>query len=267
MSASYANLIVDRDGPVVRVTLNRPDRLNALDDGLVSDLGTFLRTTRDDHGVRVVVLRGAGSAFCAGLDLKSFRSGSGPRSVSESLRAQRRIRDIMLEMHRSPQVFVAAINGAASGAGMGIALAADLRIATPQGRMNAAFIRLGVSACDMGVSYFLPRMVGASVAKHYMLTGRFIDAQRALQLGLVSAVVDEADLDAEADAIVRDLLRATPLALRMTKEALDLAVDMGSLESVLALEDRNQILGVQGEDFAEGVAAFLEKREPRYRGG
>ena len=137
---------------------------------------------------------------------------------------------------------------------------------TPR-RMNAAFIRLGVSACDMGVSYFLPRMVGASVAKHYMLTGRFIDAQRALQLGLVSAVVDEAGLDAEVDEIVRDLLRATPLALRMTKEALDHAVDMGSLESVLALEDRNQILGVQGEDFAEGVAAFLEKREPRYRNG
>lgn len=267
MSHSYSTLIVERDGPVARVTMNRPERLNALDDVLVSDLTHFLREARDDTGLRVIVMRGAGRAFCAGLDLKDTNAREGPRSVSDSLRHQRRIRDIMLEMHRSPQVFVAALNGAASGAGMGIALAADIRVATPQGRMNAAFIKLGVSACDMGVSYFLPRMIGASLAKHYMLTGRFIEPQRALELGLVSAVVDEAGLDAEVDAIVRDLLRATPLGLRMTKEAFDHALDMTSLEAVLALEDRNQILGVQGEDFAEGVRAFLEKREPQYRNG
>ncbi len=266
MQTPYSTLLVQRDGPVARVTLNRPDRLNALDDTLVGELTHFLRAARDDDALRVIVLRGAGRAFCAGLDLKSARTGSAAGSVSDGLRAQRRIRDIMLEMHRLPQVILAVLNGAASGAGMGIALAADLRIATPQARMNAAFIRLGVSACDMGVSYFLPRMLGTSLAKHYMLTGRFIEAQRALELGLVSAVVEEGAIDAEVDALLEDLLRATPLALRMTKEAFDHAVDMSSLESVLALEDRNQILGVQGEDFAEGVRAFLEKRAPRYTG-
>jgi enoyl-CoA hydratase len=266
MTDANRTLIVRRDGPVARVTLNRPERLNALDDTIVGELTHFLRAARDDHALRVIVMRGAGRAFCAGLDLKSAKTGSAAGGVSDGLRAQRRIRDIMLEMHRSPQVIVAALNGAASGAGMGIALAADIRVATPQGRMNAAFIKLGVSACDMGVSYFLPRMIGTSLAKHYMLTGRFIEPQRALELGLVSAVVDEPALDAEIDAIVHDLLRATPLGLRMTKEAFDHAVDMNSLESVLALEDRNQILGVQGEDFAEGVRAFLEKREPRYGG-
>ena len=266
MQTAYSTLLVQRDGPVARVTLNRPDRLNALDDTLVGELTHFLRAARDDDALRVIVLRGAGRAFCAGLDLKSARTGSAAGGVSDGLRAQRRIRDIMLEMHRLPQVILAVLNGAASGAGMGIALAADLRIATPQARMNAAFIRLGVSACDMGVSYFLPRMLGTSLAKHYMLTGRFIEAQRALELGLVSAVVEEDGIDAEVDALLEDLLRATPLALRMTKEAFDHAVDMSSLESVLALEDRNQILGVQGEDFAEGVRAFLEKRAPRYTG-
>ncbi len=266
MSDNYPTLIVKRDGPVARVTMNRPERLNALDTVLVADLTHFLRAARDDAALRVIVMRGAGRAFCAGLDLKDTNERKGPRSISDSLLSQRRIRDIMLEMHPAPQVIVAALNGAASGAGMGIALAADIRIATPQGRMNAAFIKLGVSACDMGVSYFLPRMIGASLAKHYMLTGRFIDPQRAYELGLVSAVVDEAGLDAEIDAIVRDLLRATPLGLRMTKEAFDHALDMNSLEAVLALEDRNQILGVQGEDFAEGVRAFVEKREPRYSG-
>lgn len=267
MTELYDNLTLRRDGPVLHVTMNRPDRLNALDDGLVGDLNRLLRDTRDDASLRVIVLRGAGRAFCAGLDLKSFQSNAGPRSVSDSLRAQRRIRDIMLEMHRAPQVILAVLNGAASGAGMGIALAADLRVATPEGRMNAAFIRLGVSACDMGVSYFLPRMVGASVAKHYMLTGRFIEPARALELGLVSSVVETDALDAEIDALVADLLRATPLGLRMTKEALDHAIDMASLDAVLALEDRNQILGVQGEDFGEGVRAFLEKRAPRYGKG
>lgn len=266
MSQQYATLIVQRDGPVARVTMNRPERLNALDDALVGDLNAFLRSARDDESLRVIVMRGAGRAFCAGLDLKDANAREGVRSVSDSLRGQRRIRDIMLEMHRAPQVIVAALNGAASGAGMGIALAADIRVATPQGRMNAAFIKLGVSACDMGVSYFLPRMIGASLAKHYMLTGRFIDPQRALELGLVSAVVDEPQLDAEVDSIVTDLLRATPLGLRMTKEAFDHALDMNSLDAVLALEDRNQILGVQGEDFPEGIRAFLEKREPRYGG-
>ncbi|GAA4408972.1 enoyl-CoA hydratase/isomerase family protein [Quisquiliibacterium transsilvanicum] len=266
MNDAYPTLIVQRVGPVARVTLNRPERLNALDDALVSDLTRFLRAARDDDALRVIVMRGAGRAFCAGLDLKSAKTGSAAGGISDGLRAQRRIRDIMLEMHRLPQVILAALNGPASGAGMGIALAADLRIATPQGRMNAAFIKLGVSACDMGVSYFLPRMLGTSLAKHYMLTGRFIEPQRALELGLVSAVVEEDALDVEIDALLADLLRATPLGLRLTKDAFDHAVDMPSLESVLALEDRNQILGVQGEDFAEGVRAFLEKREPRYRG-
>jgi enoyl-CoA hydratase len=132
--------------------------------------------------------------------------------------------------------------------------------------MNAAFIRIGLSACDIGVSYFLPRMVGSSVAAEYMLTGRFIDAERGHQLGLISKIVPSDRLDEEAHAFVKDMLHAPPLGLRLTKEALNHAIDAQSLEAAIAMEDRNQILCAQGEDFREGISAFLEKREPRYSG-
>jgi enoyl-CoA hydratase len=167
-------------------------------------------------------------------------------------------------MRRCPQPIVTCINGSAAGGGFALALASDIRIAAPDARMNAAFIRIGLSACDVGVSYFLPRMVGSSVAAEYMLTGRFIDAERAYQLGLVSKIVPTDQLEAEAKSYVDDLLHATPLGLRLTKEALNHAIDAQGLEAVIAMEDRNQILAGRDGDFAEGVAAFFEKRRPVY---
>ena len=254
------------EGGVAHATLDRPECLNALDPGLIAALTGFFRGLCDQPEVRVVVLRGAGRAFCAGLDLKAMQPAGARKGVSEMMDGQRRVRDIMLAMRRCPQPIVCLVQGAASGGGFALALAADIRLATPDARMNAAFIRLGLSACDVGVSYFLPRMVGASVAAEYLLTGRFMDADRALALGLVSRVGPVDALEAEADALVRDMLRATPLGLRLTKEALGLALDAPSLEAVIAMEDRNQVLCTQGEDFAEGIAAFLDKREPRYQG-
>jgi enoyl-CoA hydratase/carnithine racemase len=188
------------------------------------------------------------------------------RGVSEMLELQKSIRDIMIAMRRCPQPIISIVQGAASGGGFALALASDIRLATPDARMNAAFILLGLSACDVGVSYFLPRMVGASVAAEFLLTGRFIDAQRAHALGLVSRVASMEKIRVEAGALANDMLRATPLGLRLTKEALGLAIDAGSMEAVIALEDRNQVLCTQGEDFAEGIAAFLEKRRPRFAG-
>jgi len=141
----------------------------------------------------------------------------------------------------------------------------DLDLATPDARFNAAFIRIGLSACDVGVSYFLPRMVGSSVAAHYLLTGRFMDAARAHTLGLVSTLAHGPELLQEAQALADDMLRASPLGLRLTKDALGHAVDAAGLEAVVALEDRNQILCSQTDDFQEGLAAFLGKRPPRYR--
>jgi enoyl-CoA hydratase len=141
-------------------------------------------------------------------------------SVSEGMAITRRYRDIVIAMRRCPQPIIGLLNGSACGGGFALALATDVRIATPTLRMNAAFIRIGFSSCDMGLSYFLPRMVGSSVAADYMLTGRFIDAQRAHALGLVSRVVEEERLEDEANDLVEYMLATTPLGLRLTKEAL-----------------------------------------------
>jgi enoyl-CoA hydratase len=257
-------LVLTEDGPVLRATMNRPERLNALSPALVEalrDLFVALYWRRD---VRVVVLEGAGRAFSAGLDLKGG-TALPDTSVTDALQAQRRISEIVIAMRRCPQPIVALVDGPAAGGGFALALASDIRIATPRTRMNAAFIRIGLSACDIGVSYFLPRMVGASVAADYMLTGRFMDAATALRLGLVSEVVDPDSIRAAGNRFVQDMLAATPLGLRLTKEALNHAIDMSSLESVIAMEDRNQVLTARDANFAEGVAAFLEKRAPRYR--
>ena len=260
----YQHLDIRLDGDIAWATLNRPERLNALNPRLVEELRDFFVGLYWRRDVRVVVLRGAGTAFCAGLDLKERRGDNADRSVGAGLTGQRRISEIVIAMRRCPQPIIACIDGAASGGGFALALASDVRIATPRLRMNAAFIRIGLSACDIGVSYFLPRMVGSSVAAEYMLTGRFIEAERACQLGLVSRVVEADALETEAQGFAADMLNATPLGLRLTKEALNHAIDANGLEAVIAMEDRNQILCAQDGDFAEGVRAFLEKRPPSY---
>ena len=260
------HLIIEQNGAVVTATMNRPERLNALNTGLVTELREFFVGLYWRRDVRVVVLRGAGANFCAGLDLKDRSNTSVTRGVAGGLDSQRSISEIVMAMRRCPQPIISVVQGAASGGGFALALANDVRIATPTTRMNAAFIRIGLSACDIGVSYFLPRMVGASVAAEYMLTGRFIDAARAHQLGLVSAIFDGKAIDEAVAGYVKDMLHATPLGLRLTKECLNHAIDAQGLEAAIAMEDRNQILCAQDANFAEGVAAFLEKREPKYAG-
>jgi len=170
----------------------------------------------------------------------------------------------VIAIRRVPQPFIAAVRGAASGGGFALALAADVRIAAPTARFNAAFIRIGLSACDMGVSYFLPRVVGLSVASELMLTGRFINAQRALATGLISELVDEAELDAAAGKLAQEMTETSPLGLRLTKECLAMSVDAGSLEQAIFMEDRNQTLCVGAGYIAEGARAFVEKRKPRF---
>jgi len=259
-----ADLELRQDGDVVWATMNRPDRLNALNRNLVKELREFFVDLYWRRDVRVAVLSGPGTAFCAGLDLKERGDNADGRSIGSGLTRQREISEIVIAMRRCPQPIVACVDGAAAGGGFALALASDVRIATPRTRMNAAFIRIGLSACDIGVSYFLPRMVGSSVAAEYMLTGRFLDAKRAYELGLVSRVVEPEQMAAEAQGFVDDMLHATPLGLRLTKEALNHAIDAQGLEAAIAMEDRNQILASSDGDFQEGVRAFLEKRRPQY---
>ncbi len=260
----YENLVVEQRGDALWVTLNRPERLNALSRRLVEELRELFVGLYWRHEIRVVVLRGAGANFCAGLDLKERDNSGGGTGPGAGLIRQRQISEIVIAMRRCPQPIVCLWDGSASGGGFALALACDVRIVTPRARGNAAFIKIGLSACDIGVSYFLPRMVGASVAAELMLTGRFIGAQRGLALGLFSAVVEADQLEAEGQQLVSEMLLTTPLGLRLTKEALNHAIDANGLEAAIAMEDRNQILCAQGEDFGEGVRAFLEKRPPDY---
>jgi enoyl-CoA hydratase len=261
---SYRTIQVAREGALAWLTLQRPDALNAMNPELVNDLRDYLQGLPADRETRVVVLRGAGRAFCAGLDLKQPAGVEDGGGTSAQLRAQRRISELVILMRRAPQPFIACVHGAACGGGFALALASDVRLAGESARMNAAFIKIGLSACDVGVSYLLPRLVGASVASELLLTGRFIDAERALRVGLVSAVMPDAELEAAARSLAEEMLAATPLGLRLTKECLAASIDAGSLEQAIAMEDRNQVLCAQSRDFAEGVRAFLEKRPARY---
>ncbi|MBI3677409.1 MAG: enoyl-CoA hydratase/isomerase family protein [Proteobacteria bacterium] len=261
---AYQTLIIEKEGQVDWLTLNRPERLNALNTTLVDELLDYFQSLYMNHDVRIVVMRGAGTAYCAGLDLKERPRSNAPTGPAAGLMSQRRISEIVMRMRRAPQPIISLVHGPACGGGFAFALASDVRIAGESARMNAAFIRIGLSACDIGVSYFLPRLVGVSVASELMLTGRFINADRAQRVGLVSEVVPDAKLTQAVRPYLDEMLRTTPLGLRLTKECLNMSVDAGSLEAAIAMEDRNQILCSQTSDFREGISAFLEKRTPHY---
>ncbi len=268
MSDSYETLAIEREpNGLVLCTLNRPQSLNAMNPKLVDELHLFLDRLHDDTAARVVVLRGAGRAFCAGLDLKeNTGAGTARNSVSARLRGQHKIAELVIKMRRVAQPFIALVHGAASGGGFALALASDIRIAGESARMNAAFIRIGLGACDIGASYFLPRIVGASVAAELLLTGGFIEAPRALATGLVSRVVPDAELDKAGREMAENILRNSPVGVRLTKDCLNWSIDAPTLEAAIAMEDRNQILASHSGDFREGVRAFLEKRPPKYTG-
>lgn len=256
-------LLTEQRGQVLWITLNRPNRLNALTEAMITELRELFENLRRRPDIRVVILRGTGRGFCAGLDLTG-KDGFEDQGVGVLLDGQRRIAEIVIAMRRCPQPIIAMVQGPASGGGFALALASDVRIATPDARFNAAFIKVGLSACDIGVSYFLPRMVGFSVASELLLTGAFLEADRAVQMGLVSRIVPPDALEGEATTLAGEMLNATPLGLRLTKEALSFAVDAQGLEAVVAMEDRNQILCVKDENFEEGIRAFLEKRKPDF---
>ena len=259
---THTTITVENKNGVDYLTLNRPEELNALNKAMVIELRDYFDALYFKQEVRVVVLKGAGRAFCAGLDLKE---GSDVDNVVSGLKTQREISEIMIKMRRCPQTIISLVQGAACGGGFALALASDIRLAGESIKMNAAFIKIGLSGCDVGVSYLLPRLVGSSVAAELLMTGRFIKAQRALATGLVSEVVPDEQLEQAAESYVEDLLMTSPMGLRLTKECLNMNIDAPSLESAIAMEDRNQILCAQSDDFKTAIMAFLTKQKPEYK--
>lgn len=263
---SDETLVVDQPVPgVVLATLNRPDRLNALTFGMFDKLYEFANETAMDDGVRVVVLTGAGRAFCAGLDLGDAATLP-DMTVSEFLRGQETWARAITAFRRLAVPVIAAVNGAAAGAGFSLALAADIRLAAPAARFSAAFIKIGLTGGDCGSSWALPRIVGLGLAYEILLSGRFVDAEEAARIGLVNRVVTEDALLGDALALARQIAANSPLGVRLTKQVVQTNVDAPSLEAAVELENRGQALAGSTQDMAEALRAFNEKRPPIFTG-
>ena len=241
-------LLIESRGAVDIVSLNRPDVLNAINPLMAEELAAYFGGLVARLGTRVVVLRGVGRAFCAGADLGSASfAAPGDARPQRQMAIQLLYSGIIRQMRRCPQPVIGLVHGAAVGAGFSIALACDVRYATPAARLQAAYLRRGLGGCDMGSGYLLPRLVGLSTASEFLLSGRFIDAERARAIGLVSAVVAEDRLLDVGLELAADMLLASPMGLRMTKETLNAQIDASSLEAGLTLEGKVQIQkGIQG---------------------
>lgn len=252
------------------LTLDRPERLNAMTHELVADLHRALGQVAGDRRCRVVILTGAGRGFCAGLDLKDAGEppgldGEGPAPAR--LASQQHIATLVPRMRGMRQPIIAAVNGPAAGGGLALALAADVRIAAESALFNVAFVRIGLSGCDIGVSWLLPRLVGASRAYELMLTGRIIDATEAAAMGLVIRVVPDAELLESALETARLIVANSPFGVWMTKEVMWSNLEVSSLQAAIDLENRTQILTTFTADQREAMAAWSEKRPPTFRYG
>ena len=254
---------------VALITLDRPERLNAMSHELVADLHDAFDAVAADRGTRVVVLTGAGRGFCAGLDLKGAGappSADGLGRIPAGMVGQQHIASLVPKMRALRQPVIAAVNGPAAGGGLALALASDVRLAAPAARFGVAFVRIGLSGCDIGVSWLLPRLIGASRAFELMLTGRVIDAAEADRLGLVSRVVEDRPVVDAALDVAAEILANSPTGVWMTKEVMWSQLEVGSLQAGIDLENRTQVMTSMTEDLREAVTAFGEKRPPRFGG-
>jgi enoyl-CoA hydratase len=264
--STYTTLAVERPQPeIVVARLNRPARLNAITFTMFDELVELQREVEADRAARVLVLTGEGRAFCAGLDLDEAATLP-EMSAAEMLAGQESWAASIAGFRHMTKPVVAAVNGAAAGAGMALALAADIRIASTAARFNAAFVRIGLSGGDVGTSWALPRLVGLGRAYEILLTGRFVEAEEALRIGLVTDVVDPEDLLDRALETARLIVGNSPVGMALTKQVVQNNVDAPSLEAALALENRNQVLATRTHDMVEALAAFREKRTPTYTG-
>jgi enoyl-CoA hydratase len=246
---------------VALVTLHRPDRLNALTDAMFDEFHAALAALGRDESVRAIVVTGAGRAFCAGLDLDEA-ARLPAAGAAEFLRTQNRWSAAATIPGRIPQPVIAAVNGPAAGAGFSIATACDIRLAAPTARFNAAFVRIGLSGGDCGISWTLPRIVGLGHAAELLYTGRFVDADEARRIGLVNQVADE--VVTAAIELAKGVAANSPFGIQLTKSLLLANAEGGSLAAALELENRSQVLAAQTQDMVEALDAFRGKRVPAF---
>ena len=265
---AHVDLTFPHEG-IALLTLNRPESLNAMTSEMVEMLHNRLDEIAVNRNVRVVVLTGAGRGFCAGLDLGGYGTAPGYEwngAVEKGLAVQKHIASLIPHLRSLPQPVIAAVNGPASGGGFALVLGSDIRLAASSARFNAAFIRIGLSACDIGTSWLLPRLVGAARAQELMLTGRLFDASEALNMGLVTSVMSEGDLLDAAYAKAQEVMLNTPLGVALTKEGMWSALEIPGLQAAIDMENRQQIMASFSDDARETRRARLEKRPPNYNG-
>jgi 2-(1,2-epoxy-1,2-dihydrophenyl)acetyl-CoA isomerase len=257
---AYETILYEKQNGVAKVTLNRPQALNAFTPKMNAELESVVKEGDADESVRCFLITGAGRAFCAGQDLKG-RTPDQKGSLGRSLREK--YNPIILRMRRTEKIVLAAVNGVAAGAGCNLALACDLRVASDDARFIQAFVRVGL-APDCGGSFFLPRLVGLSKAMELLLLGEPVDAQEALRIGLVAKLFPAAELSAAAQEIA-EKLASGPRSVGLIKRAVNRAL-LPELEAQLEYEACLQEIAGRSSDFDEGVRAFLEKRPPVFRG-
>ena len=259
--------VAEVDDDIVLVTLERPERLNAITTEMIGELDSVITAVDLDSSLRAVIVTGSGRGFCAGLDLLGAGTAPGAAGVNptvESFMWQDHLATLHERIHRSRKPWIAAVNGVAVGGGFALTLACDIRVAAASATFGAVFLKIGVSNCDMGTSYFLPRMVGASRAAELMLTARIFDATEARDMGLLVDLVEDGAVVERALATARLIRDNAPFGTWMTKETMWQTIDAPSLRHALDIENRTQIMcGATGAT-AEATQAFREKRPPKW---
>lgn len=262
-------VLIDMNTPLIRVIrLNRPAVMNALTRDMVATINRELDIAAADEACRVVVITGVGRGFCSGQDMAAAnrRNMSGTTGVVEKMYWQEQFSGMAARIRALPQPVIAAVNGAAVGAGMGIALAADIRIVSTAAKFIVGAVKIGLSAGETGISYHLPRWIGPGRAFEVLLTGRTIEAEEAVQFGLATKIVDVDSLEASAYEQAQAIISNSPFSVRQTKRLMWASLDAKGLEDVIALENRTQILASMTEDYREATAAFMVRRPVQFTG-
>jgi enoyl-CoA hydratase/carnithine racemase len=265
-SLRLETMLLERPEPGVAVlTLNRPDRLNAMTIRMFEELSAVPHGLKDDDDLRTLIITGAGRGFCAGYDLDRIDEIT-RMGVREFLKFQELATGGLAAIRGLRVPVIAAVNGAAAGGGMSLALAADIRLAAPEARFNAAFVKIGLSVGELGTSWTLTRLVGPGRAAEIAYTGRFVDAEEAERIGLVNRVVPGESLMDEAMALAARIAANSPAGVQLSKRALQANLETGSYAAALETENRGQALLTRGTDMPEALEAFKQRREPRFTG-
>ncbi|GAA1529968.1 enoyl-CoA hydratase/isomerase family protein [Nocardioides humi] len=266
LDRTYETLTVEQVSPgIVVLTLNRPDRYNAMTNVMFAELERVALGLDQEDDLRVVVMTGAGAAFCAGYDLADAEHLSDLGAIG-MLNQQERAARALLAVRSMRVPVIAAVNGAAAGGGLALALQADIRLAAPEAKFNAAFVRIGLTAGDLGTSWLLTRLVGPAVASDLSFTGRMVLAEEAARIGLANSVAEPGRVVDDALALAGQIVANSPGGVQLSKRALHANMEVGSYAAAIELENRGQALLTRSSDMPEALAAFKEKRRPVFKG-